>query len=566
MTRDRSIVFIFCALVAAFVAANAMRTSAGPDSTRWPVLRTVERPGAGGLRLIDVEATKSSVARLPVVRTLRQLGNSARVALGQRLDWVFFGNAAHPSMFPLADLWVARGTDGEAKGMVQAAASRMADYVAMLQREGWTVVMVLVPPKTSIYPDWLDWPVLAADPLTRQPVPSDRSAEVISAFAGELQRRGVPTIDLYPRYRAHRVADPGALLYPLGESHWSGLGLQIAAEDTADFIAKVTPIRRRFPRYAMLDVQNTPDLFRSFDVHPWFPGPLFPFASHGDRLVIGEVGQPYYRAEQKQALVAVVGTSFTGQYTWNIDKPVGFTSAINNLLEHTEVQNHSRAGGGSGESVLRFASDRAAITADFERRSALAPGSYPRVVVWEHPIRDIRVLPNLAVAPGVASRAALPPTAGPPAAAAGASATTPPPALTVLRADECAGCTGPVQASGLFGREQTGGTPFHWAGPNVTLQVTPQAPGSGRLVLRLLTPYVPTTLRLVVEVNDAPGREVAFTGCNFASPTRVSVPVSMRPGVNTVRLRFPLPARAVFPGDLREIAYGLAMPITISTR
>ncbi len=109
-----------------------------------------------------------------------------------------------------------------------------------------------------------------------------------------------------------------------------------------------------------------------------------------DRLVNGEQGKGYIYATEPKSLLVVAGTSYTGQYTWLVRQPVGFTWVIGGLLEDCEFQNRPFAGLGSFYAFRRFLDERDAIATDFMRRRHLT--TFPKVVVWEFPLLDLAVV------------------------------------------------------------------------------------------------------------------------------------------------------------------------------
>src|SRR5262249_51239133 len=123
---------------------------------------------------------------------------------------------------------------------------------------------------------------------------------------------------------------------------------------------------------------------KAFDVAPILTTWLDPIWIFPDRLMNGEAGKGYVYAKNPDGLVVVVGTSYTGQYTW-IPEPVGFTWQIGLHMQNVEIQNRPVAGLGSFYAFDQFMAQRQAIAADFVTRN----GDLPRVLVWEFPIRDI---------------------------------------------------------------------------------------------------------------------------------------------------------------------------------
>ncbi len=361
---------------------------AGTDMTRVPVFKIVREPGA--LPRLDLAAVESSMSRLRSVRAGRQLGNSLRIAFGQRLNWVVWGGRQPLMLFPQSELWVSEGINaGRNREVVDEAAVTARKYAALLKSEGWTLVVVPVPTKLSIHRDLARWPILDKDLLSRDPVSEDRSDEVVDALFQHFERDSVFHVDLRTVYRTHLAAHPGDLMYPPGESHWAGLGIKLAAEATTKTVSQAAnvPVRSRVPTY--LDVDRIGDMAASFDPFPKWLSRLKPVYSFPDRLVNGEQGKGYIYASEPKSLLVVAGTSYTGQYTW-LGQPVGFTWVIGGLLEDCECQNRPSAGLGSFYAFRQFLNERDAIAKDFAQRTHLT--TFPKVVVWEFPLRDLAVL------------------------------------------------------------------------------------------------------------------------------------------------------------------------------
>lgn len=112
-------------------------------------------------------------------------------------------------------------------------------------------------------------------------------------------------------------------------------------------------------------------------------GPVWEF---DDELQDSEAGKGFTYATHPSGLVVVVGTSYTGQYTWVTNEPVGFTWQIGLNLENVEFQNRPIAGHGSFVAFSEFWKARATIADEFK---ATHGSELPRVLVWEIPVRDL---------------------------------------------------------------------------------------------------------------------------------------------------------------------------------
>lgn len=111
------------------------------------------------------------------------------------------------------------------------------DSVAALQeicrRRGIQLVFLPLPDKANMYRDLLS--------------PSYGQAAIQDGFLSHLVQgvrgRGVPVVDLASAYRAARRASPHWLYWP-DDTHWSPLGMELAAQETARLLASDTSLAR----------------------------------------------------------------------------------------------------------------------------------------------------------------------------------------------------------------------------------------------------------------------------------------------------------------------------------
>jgi hypothetical protein len=93
------------------------------------------------------------------------------------------------------------------------------DFDQQLKQLGIRLIVVPVPAKVTIHPEFFDKRLAGASPL-----PSD------AAFTEALRAKGVEVVDLTPDFAASK--DQGAL-YCARDSHWNGRGIALAAEKLA---------------------------------------------------------------------------------------------------------------------------------------------------------------------------------------------------------------------------------------------------------------------------------------------------------------------------------------------
>lgn len=384
-----SLLWAYLLLPVAFIAGNLVPPAPhGSPAERWPLLRRAQ-PVAGRPQVarLDLEALSHSMQRLASASILRQTGNSLRLALGQTLSWCIWGNGSPPMLFATVELWASEGLTPSNQRMVDGALDVFRQHHALLASEGWTLVVVPVPTKLSIYRDRCPWPVMEKNLLTRQPVESDRADEIYDRLIQGLRDDQIPAVDLKALYRRYRLDHPEALLYPAADTHWSGLGLTIAANATSALISKVTGIPRRefLPDY--FPVEETADIAAAFDPLPAWTSRLRSVYRYQDRLVEGEKDKGFHYADKPTSLLIVTGTSYAGQFSWHIGHAVGFAWAVGGQLENCEFQNAAQAGHGSYASFARFLRDRQNLARTFAEQRTLT--NFSKVVVWEFPVRDL---------------------------------------------------------------------------------------------------------------------------------------------------------------------------------
>lgn len=401
---SRTLVAFYAAIPLAFIGWN-LAASARPDRTRWPAFGLNPTVGSSAtthstieIRKLNLPALKASINRLPSLDALRQTGNSLRITLGQRLSWSIWGGLEPLMLFHAVELWASEGLDaGNNRAVVDQAADLIVQYNQRLRREGWTLVVVPIPTKLSIYEDLCHWPLLHQDSLTRHPVARDRSNELYQHLLQRLDAGAVGTVDLATAYRIHRNEHPDTMLYPPAETHWSGAGIRVAATATADVVARRTEVKRRDYVPSFLEVNDVGDIAAGFNPLPAWLGPLARVYRFKDRLVNGEIGQGYIYASNPTSLLVVAGTSYSGHYTWHTGQPVGFPWVLASYLQKTEMHNRSAAGQGSFHPFRAVWTERDAIRHDFARRCP--DPRAPKILVWEFPLRDLGSISAAGVLP-----------------------------------------------------------------------------------------------------------------------------------------------------------------------
>ncbi len=399
--RSPSIVWAYAALAIAFVGLSAFRMPYR-EGLRHPTLVFVRDQAQDlgglvpqGLWQLDQARLRRSVGRMPSVRLARELGNSIRIAGGQVVEWAIWGGKEPLMLFPDIDLWVTRGLTPEVEADLGRAAAIIGEHKRRLEAEGWKLVVLPVPVKLGIHRELCQWPVREPSLLSREVIETDKSDDVYRYFRDGLASNGVASVDLNTLYRESVARRPDVLLFVPGDSHWTGEGIRLAADATAGEISRNSSLRARVPvNPTYYEFVHVGDMAKVFDPYPRFLSRLRPAWTFRERLVNGEEGRGYVYPKNPSGLVAAVGTSYTGQYTW-IPQPVGFAWQLGLHLDNAEVRNLPAAGQGSFHAFELFWKKRREIEGEFSSRHG--PG-LPRVVVWEFPLRDV---PGIVGAPAL---------------------------------------------------------------------------------------------------------------------------------------------------------------------
>jgi hypothetical protein len=399
--RAPSVTWGYALLVAALVAAAALKLpfGTGPRAPEVGFERVATQPFFGlvpeGLPRLDLRRLRSSMDRLGPVQLMRQAGNSLRVAAGQGVEWITWGGREPLMLFPNTDLWVSWGLSPYVATELAAFADRVAEYDARLAAEGWTLVVVPVPTKIGIHRELATWPVREGL-LSRSEVAFDRTDEVYGYLVAALRKRSIATVDLQSAFRASVREHPSRLLYVPGDAHWTGAGIELAADTTIAEVARHTRLRPHAlaqPSYS--EFHLVPDLVHVYDVLEWLPGRLSSIYETHIRVTDADAGKGYDDVPaHPEALLATAGSSYSLYYTNFGRHRVAFPWQLGLRLENVEVQTYAEFG--QLGRIEPFWRAREAIVRDFEARHG---ARLPRAVVWEFPLRDTVSLRRLLPAP-----------------------------------------------------------------------------------------------------------------------------------------------------------------------
>ena len=386
--NDR-VVVIYIVSVILFLCTNLIiiKDSAN-EVIRWPIIKLIR---SGKVMIIDTALLKQSISRLPATKILRMTGNSIRIICGTTLGWSFWSKSEPVMLFGNWELWVSEGISVPSNlQVVQNSISNIQKIQTLLKSEGWKLVVLPVPTKVSIYRERCRWPIFEKNLINREPIAEDKADEFYDALMEGLENNNICVVNLQTEFRKYLKRHPDSMIYPPGDSHWSGLGLRLAAQATAVTLEKNFNFKRRDVSYSFLEVEEIADLAQAFDPLAILLGPLKNIYRYKDQLVNGEQGKGYIYPSDPDALIVVVGTSYSGQFTWHIGEPVGFAWVLALNIENTEVQNAASAGLGSTYSLEKFIKEcksKKLITNKIENTN--------KIVVWEFPIRDIKSVSDM---------------------------------------------------------------------------------------------------------------------------------------------------------------------------
>ncbi len=498
-----------------------------PARDHWPALRLQ----AAGLR-VDVDVLRKSLLRLPSTALLRQASNSLRLACGEFPAWMFYAHHREPTYYLHHDVMWTEGLTPANREAVERAADVIGELNRHFREENWKLVVLPVPTKINVYRENVDWPLRELDPLNARTIPGDRTDEVCDLLFARLAQAGVLAVDLRAPFREVVTARDGRVVFPPGESHWSGLGLQIAADKVADALASLrlpTMPSQRAPVPYLLGT----DIDTGLDHLAAWPPSLRALGTFADRIERG--GKPDPGPDNLRALVAVAGTSYTGQYSWTGD--AGLANSLDGRLPNAIIRSYAEAGRGSLRTAQSFIEQKSALLREMAAGNGGAHHlTYDqKYLVWEFPVRDLLTF--------------------------GA-----PPGWIASTGAPLVGSDAPTEfvfGEGFQREETSEGAAFRWARQKATLRVNVAGAGRYRLILHPITMFSTAETVIAVGVNGRFAGALSTRACDFKQPAAESVEVTMTAGENVVTLESNRDEHAFGPTDLRLAAFGLVLPVEL---
>lgn len=181
----------------------------------------------------------------PVIAAMRQkylaLENTAQTVIPGQEGWLYF--APELRALSVGVFWgrdaqqVSRSSNPQFVDPLPA----IVDFQQQLKRSQITLLLVPVPAKVAIYPEWL----LQSPPASDLKFP-DRIDTHHQNFYRLLKEQGVEVLDLSDEFRK-RKQKQSEPLYCRTDTHWSGKGIEVAAEYVANRIRKENWYRQPLP-------------------------------------------------------------------------------------------------------------------------------------------------------------------------------------------------------------------------------------------------------------------------------------------------------------------------------
>jgi len=366
-TRSKELVLVvsFLAIIAApGIIQTAVELRRGDPVQALNVFR--QRPTAKNLRAFEREMEDASwVAKhlRPAMQyaQFRLLGEAGDKALVGRDGWMFY----KPGVRYLTER-PAQLTQPVATNTPLSAITAFSDELA---KRNIRLLVVIAPNKESIYPEKLSRRAGGMEVLV---------APQTQRLMSELKQAGVEVVDLFDAYRtAKRNAQPGITppLYLVQDSHWSPLGVELAAKTVALRIISNGWSERGTIAYESksVPVSRLGDVIRMLQV-PQIEHEVTPEVIPCNQIVDRENRRPYQ--DNPDSEILVLGDSFLRIYQQDEPTSAGFVAHLARELQQplTSIINDG------GASTL--------VRQELHRRPRILANK--KLVIWEFVERDIR--------------------------------------------------------------------------------------------------------------------------------------------------------------------------------
>ena len=241
----------------------------------------------------------------------------------------------------------------------------VAAFRSELEKRGVELLVVVVPGKPSIYPEFLNPALYGA---------SGNGISPGLAFLDSLEARGVRTVNLYPELRKEKLRDgENDFLYLNTDTHWTPRGAAVAARTVANRVRKY-PFFPSLAKEALSDslvsVERTGDIATMADLEY-----AFPTQTVEARVVKNSRGVPL-RSDFRKARILILGDSFSRIYETDAPMSAGWISL---LAKNLQVPVGAIVSDGGASTLVRE---------KLARRSGVLKNK--KLVIWEFVERDLR--------------------------------------------------------------------------------------------------------------------------------------------------------------------------------
>ena len=322
-----------------------------------------ERPTAAHLRAYERQLEDESV----VAESLRPLAQYARFvwlkdggdkAIIGRNGWLFYG--------PGVD-YLTRKSNPAKDSTSAEALSAIVDFRDQLSAHGIRLVVMPAPNKESIYPEKLS----GGGSIQ----PGVLSHETRDLMAG-LERAQVPVVNLFELFANARGTNENEPLYLPQDSHWSPLGLNLAATAVAKRLTETTAVAMGTVNFELRGqtMERVGDILRMLRLQQFEKGSASkPILC--EQVLRSDTQEKYRDLVDSQVLV--LGDSFLRIFQQDEPGAAGFVAHLARNLKQPIA------------SIINDGGASTLVRQELNRRPNLLVNK--QVVIWEFVERDIRV-------------------------------------------------------------------------------------------------------------------------------------------------------------------------------
>jgi len=322
-----------------------------------------ERPTSAHLRAYERQLEDESV----FARDLRPFAKYARFAWFKdggdkavigREGWLFYG--------PGLD-YITRKSNPAQHTTVSNVLAAIIDFRDQLTARGIQLVVMPVPNKESIYPEKL----LRGSSL-EPGVLSEETRELLM----RLERARVPVVNLFEVFANARRTNDSNLLYLAQDSHWSPLGLKLAATAVSQRLLDERIINAGTAKFDVREqtVERVGDILRMLRI------PLFEDGTKSKPVVCEQVSRTEAREVNRdlaESQVLILGDSFLRIFQQDEPGAAGFVAHLARDLKQPIA------------SIINDGGASSLVRQELNRRAYLLANK--KVVIWEFVERDIRL-------------------------------------------------------------------------------------------------------------------------------------------------------------------------------